>query len=103
MATVLPRGRNRHAGASVTGFDGTARPRITVTATSIGWVLAVSDAAADRPPTPAVDRDPADGGLGFYIVARLCAAYGWYARDGRKTVWGRIDSAVTHAAPYSAA
>ncbi|MET0764374.1 MAG: ATP-binding protein [Blastococcus sp.] len=76
---------------------------VTVTATSLGWVLAVSDAAADRPPTPAVGRDPANGGLGLLIVARLCTAYGWDTREGRKTVWGRIDSAATRAAPYSAA
>ena len=76
---------------------------VTVTATSMGWVLAVSDAAADHPPTPAVDRDPAEGGLGLFIVARLCTAYGWDAREGRKTVWGRIDSVLTRAAPSSAA
>jgi anti-sigma regulatory factor (Ser/Thr protein kinase) len=77
--------------------------RVVVTATSMGWMLAVSDAAADHPPTPAVDRDPAEGGMGLFIVARLCTAYGWDAREGRKTVWGRIDSVVTRAAPYSAA
>jgi anti-sigma regulatory factor (Ser/Thr protein kinase) len=81
-----------------------SRPiHVVVTATSMGWMLAVSDAAADHPPTPAVDRDPAEGGMGLFIVARLCTAYGWDAREGRKTVWGRIDSVVTRPAPHSAA
>jgi two-component sensor histidine kinase len=65
--------------------------QITVTATGTGWVLDVTDTAADRPPAPAVDRDAAEGGMGLYIVARLCAEHGWDVQDGRKHVWGLID------------
>jgi anti-sigma regulatory factor (Ser/Thr protein kinase) len=65
--------------------------RAEVTAVGTSWLLDVSDAAADRPPSLAVGRDAAHGGLGLYLVARLCGAYGWVTENGRKHVWGRID------------
>jgi signal transduction histidine kinase len=65
--------------------------RVTVTAGREGWLLEVSDAAADRPPTPAVGRDAAEGGLGLYLVARLCAAHGWDVRGEHKVAWCRVD------------
>jgi two-component sensor histidine kinase len=55
------------------------------------WLLDVSDAAVDRPPTPAVGRDAAYGGLGLYLVADLCGSHGWTVADDRKHVWARID------------
>jgi hypothetical protein len=64
---------------------------VVVTTTDSGWLIDVSDAAADRPPAPAVGRDAADGGLGLYLVARLSAVHGWAVQDGRKHVWARID------------
>jgi Histidine kinase-like ATPase domain len=73
---------------------------VTVTSTGAGWLLEVSDAADDRPPTPAVGRDAAHGGLGLYLVARLCPAHGWIPRHGRKHVWAHVvpaDSADTAA------
>ncbi|MGY1671466.1 ATP-binding protein [Geodermatophilus sp. SYSU D00710] len=63
---------------------------VMVTAAGAGWLLEVSDAAADRPPTPATGRDPARGGHGLHLVARLCAAHGWFPRDGRKYVWAYV-------------
>ena len=39
------------------------------------------------PPQPAVDRDPALGGLGLHLVARLSSDYGWSVQGGRKHVW----------------
>ena len=63
---------------------------VTVTAAGAGWLLEVSDAAADRPPTPAVGRDPVHGGLGLHLVARLCTAHGWIPRNGRKHVWAHV-------------
>ena len=63
---------------------------VTVTATGAGRLLEVSDAAGDRPPTPAVGRDPAHGGLGLHLVARLCTAHGWIPREGRKHVWAHV-------------
>jgi anti-sigma regulatory factor (Ser/Thr protein kinase) len=65
--------------------------RVTVSSTGAGWLLEVSDAAPDRPPRPAVARDPAAGGLGLYMVAELAAAHGWMARGERKSVWARVD------------
>lgn len=68
-------------------------PPLLVEVTSFGhfWLLDVSDTAVDTPPTPAVGRDAADGGLGLYLIARLCGAYGWTVEHGAKHVWGRID------------
>ncbi|WP_241176134.1 ATP-binding protein, partial [Modestobacter sp. KNN46-3] len=71
--------------------------RVAVTTTGTGWLLEVSDAAADRPPQPAVGRDASKGGLGLYLVARLCAAHGWTVRGDRKSVWARIDFASSGA------
>ena len=59
----------------------------TVVAGTGGWLLDVSDRDADTVPVPAVDRDPAQGGLGLYLVARLSVAHGWYVDDGCKHVW----------------
>lgn len=59
----------------------------TVIAGSGGWLVDVSDGAPDAMPTPAVDRDPAQGGLGLYLIARLSVAHGWYVDDDSKHVW----------------
>ena len=67
---------------------------VAVTATDNGWLIDVTDAAIDRPPTPAVGRDAAEGGLGLYLVARLCSAYGWTVQQGRKHVWACIERHV---------
>src|SRR5215210_4742435 len=67
--------------------------RVTVDATGTGWLLEVSDSGVADPPVPAVGRDAAEGGLGLYMVARLCADHGWDVRGDRKHVWGRVDAA----------
>jgi signal transduction histidine kinase len=64
--------------------------RVAVTPTATGWLLDVSDAATDRPPMPAVGRDPADGGLGLHLIARLAAAVGWLIEGDRKRVWAQL-------------
>ena len=61
------------------------------------WVFDVGEATGEHPRAPAIDRDPALGGLGLYMVAGLCGAYGWTTAAGRKHVWARID--YTHAEP----
>lgn len=58
--------------------------------TDTGYLIEVSDAAAARPPTPAVDRDPSEGGLGLYLIARMALRHGWYARVGAKHVWALL-------------
>ncbi|MCW2633888.1 MAG: Signal transduction histidine kinase [Blastococcus sp.] len=67
---------------------------VTVTATAAGWLIDVSDAATTRSPAPAVDRDPAQGGLGLHLVARLSSTHGWWVRAGRKHVWACVTRAA---------
>ncbi|SNS77101.1 Histidine kinase-like ATPase domain-containing protein [Geodermatophilus saharensis] len=55
--------------------------------TGDAFLVAVSDGAAGSPPTPAVDRDPGQGGLGLYLIAELSTAHGWYVDGDAKTVW----------------
>ena len=73
--------------------------RVVVTATISGWLLEVSDAAVDRPPSPAIGRDAARGGLGLYLVAQLCATHGWAVRGDRKHVWCCILGASAEPVP----
>jgi Histidine kinase-like ATPase domain len=84
----------RHGGSPV---------EAVVTSTGTGWLLEVSDAAADSPPVPAIGRDAALGGLGLYLIAQVCSAHGWTtAGDGRKVVWARVDHTRDEAASDAA-
>jgi anti-sigma regulatory factor (Ser/Thr protein kinase) len=74
---------------------GRAPVRVRVVTTPDGWLIDVTDDAVERPPTPAVGRDAAEGGLGLYLVARLAAAHGWTVRGARKHVWALVDRAAT--------
>ena len=67
---------------------------VAVTTTPHGWLIVVTDGDADRAPTPAVDRDPARGGLGLHLVARLSARFGWNVVAGRKHVWAFVRRAA---------
>ncbi|MGR7026173.1 hypothetical protein [Geodermatophilus sp. URMC 62] len=77
--------------------DGLRHGRSPVTACVVvatgGWLVDVTDAAVERPPVPAVDRDPAHGGLGLHLVARLCRTHGWMVDEGRKHVWACLAAA----------
>ncbi|MBN1094554.1 ATP-binding protein [Blastococcus sp. TML/M2B] len=66
----------------------------TVIAGSGGWLLDVSDRAPEIVPAPTVDRDPAQGGMGLQLVARLAVAHGWYVDTGAKHVWACLPSTV---------
>jgi two-component sensor histidine kinase len=71
------------------------RPPVTATvsATPTGWLVDVSDADSIHCPTPAVDRDPAFGGLGLHLVVGLSSTHGWSVRSGRKHVWACVPRA----------
>jgi anti-sigma regulatory factor (Ser/Thr protein kinase) len=77
---------------------GRAPVRAAVTAFDGCWLLEVSDADVHRPPAPAVGRDPASGGLGLHLVARICSAHGWQPDGTRKTVWAVVEHAPATAA-----
>src|SRR3954466_2189195 len=66
--------------------------RVLLATVPTGWLLDVSDAAADRPPIPARGRDAAAGGMGLPLVARLAAAHGWTVYEDRKHVWALIEA-----------
>src|SRR5215212_11729946 len=76
----------RHGGGDV---------RALIVASRGGWLLDLSDEAPGRPPIPAVDRDPALGGMGLHLVAQLASDFGWERRPGRKHVWARLPSGRT--------
>jgi hypothetical protein len=61
-----------------------------VTAHAGGWLTAVSDSAVEQPPVPAFDRDPAQGGMGLSLVARIGRVHGWEVEGDRKVVWAHV-------------
>jgi hypothetical protein len=74
----------RHGRAPVTA---------TVSDTSTGWLIDVSDADGTHSPAPAVDRDPAEGGLGLHLIVALSSTHGWSVQGGRKHVWACLPRA----------
>jgi anti-sigma regulatory factor (Ser/Thr protein kinase) len=69
---------------------GGGRVQASVQVTPESYLIEVSDSAASVPPTPAVGRDPSEGGLGLYLIAELATEHGWYVRDGAKHVWALL-------------
>ena len=68
----------RHGGGEV---------RASVRPLPDAWLIEVRDGAPGTPPSPAVGRDPSEGGLGLYLIAELSTAHGWYVDGDAKTVW----------------
>ena len=66
---------------------GGGRVRATVRPLAGAWLVEVRDGAPDSPPTPAVGRDPSEGGLGLYLIAELAIDHGWYVTGEAKHVW----------------
>ena len=58
--------------------------------TEDSYLIEVSDQAAGAPPSPAVGRDPSEGGLGLYLIAELASRHGWYVHGGHKHVWALL-------------
>lgn len=54
------------------------------------WLVEVVDSAAVRPPSPAIGRDPSQGGLGLYLIAEMSTAHGWATRGDTKSVWALL-------------
>jgi hypothetical protein len=75
----------RHGGGTV---------QAVIVANGAGWLIVLSDEAPDRPPKPAVDRDPALGGMGLPMVAQLSLRYGWASEPARKHVWASLPSGL---------
>jgi anti-sigma regulatory factor (Ser/Thr protein kinase) len=73
----------RHGGGAV---------QAVIVANAAGWLIVLSDEAPERPPQPAVDRDPALGGMGLPMVAQLSLEFGWAGEEGRKHVWATLPS-----------
>jgi anti-sigma regulatory factor (Ser/Thr protein kinase) len=71
----------RHGGGEV---------QATVRLTADAYLIEVSDQAAAAPPTPAVGRDPSEGGLGLYLIAEMATEHGWYVENGAKFVWALL-------------
>jgi anti-sigma regulatory factor (Ser/Thr protein kinase) len=71
----------------------------TIVAGSGGWLLDVSDRASDTMPTPAIGRDPAQGGMGLHMVARLAVAHGWYVDGSCKHVWACLPTVIDDRQP----
>jgi anti-sigma regulatory factor (Ser/Thr protein kinase) len=103
-----PDGENTAGERLVLAFDelasnalrhGRAPVVATVVAGSGGWLLDVSDRAKDTMPAPAVGRDPAKGGLGLHLVARLAVAHGWYVDGSAKHVWACLPTTVEDREP----
>ena len=74
----------RHGGGEV---------RAAVRLTEDAYLIEVSDQAAAAPPTPAVGRDPSEGGLGLYLIAEMATEHGWYVEAGHKFVWALLPRA----------
>ena len=71
----------RHGGGDV---------QATIRLTDEAYLIEVSDQAAAAPPTPAVGRDPSEGGLGLYLIAEMASEHGWYVQGGHKYVWAML-------------
>jgi hypothetical protein len=69
---------------------GTGPVGARVVAVAGGWLIDVTDCDTGHGPEPAVDRDPAFGGMGLNLVADLTTSRGWTVTDGRKHVWARL-------------
>jgi anti-sigma regulatory factor (Ser/Thr protein kinase) len=69
---------------------GGGRVRASVRQTEDAFLVEVSDQATTAPPTPAVGRDPSEGGLGLYLIAEMAIRHGWYVRNGAKHVWALL-------------
>ncbi len=69
---------------------GGGRVQAAVAQTPDAFLVEVSDQAPESPPSPAVGRDPSEGGLGLYLIAEMAIRHGWYVDNGVKHVWALL-------------
>lgn len=69
---------------------GSGPVRVQAAPTGRGLLLDVSDDDPLHGPEPAVGRDPALGGMGLHMVARLTGERGWTVAGDRKHVWAYL-------------
>jgi anti-sigma regulatory factor (Ser/Thr protein kinase) len=69
---------------------GRGEVRAALRATEDSYLIEVSDQATSAPPTPAIGRDPSEGGLGLYLIAELATEHGWYVTNRHKHVWALL-------------
>lgn len=69
---------------------GAAPVRVHAAPVPHGLLLDVSDDDPHHGPEPAVGRDPALGGMGLHMVARLTGERGWTVAGDRKHVWACV-------------
>lgn len=60
---------------------------VEVCATKDGVLVVVHDRAVEDPPRPTSTQDPAEGGMGFVMVAHVSLACGWTTEEDCKAVW----------------
>ncbi|MCF6509681.1 ATP-binding protein [Blastococcus sp. MG754426] len=51
------------------------------------WLVDVTDAASDMPPSPSPGRPAGQGGYGLFMIAAYATAYGWVPEEHCKHVW----------------
>lgn len=69
---------------------GRAPIRVSVAGRAEGWLIVVTDAATERPPTPVAGLDLAHGDFGLHLAACLCPTHGWSVCRDRKHVWALL-------------
>lgn len=58
------------------------------------WLVDVTDAAVDTPPSTAPGRPAGQGGYGLLVVAAYATGFGWAADHDCKHVWALLPRAV---------
>ena len=74
---------------------GRAPVQVRVVGTTEGWLIDVSDADVNRPPTPLSGPDPAHDDFGLFLAAWLCPSHGWSVCGDRKHVWACLRPSMT--------
>ncbi len=57
------------------------------------WLVSVTDAAVELPPSPDPGRPAGQGGYGLFVIASYATGYGWVAEHDCKHVWAMMPRA----------